>query len=195
LTDVHESWQVKPVAEVVDVIQIPAFLCRQTDLLVAAAKTDKIVNIKKGQFMSPSDIQFSVMKVLETRGIKGVGYRLAKEGKVCVTERGSSFGYGNLVVDMRGLVIMRQFAPVIFDATHSVQLPGAGGGKSGGDRRFVAPLARAAVAVGVDGLFFETHYDPDRALSDGPNMITPSQLSQLWPILEKIAEVVEEFPN
>ncbi len=171
LTDVHETWQVREVAEVADVLQIPAFLCRQTDLLVEAAKTDRIVNIKKGQFMNPADMRYSVSKVLLTRGFKKSDYETSKKAGVWLTERGSSFGYGNLVVDMRSLVIMRNFAPVIFDATHSVQMPGAEGGKSGGKREFVAPLARAAAAVGVDGFFFETHFDPSSALSDGANML------------------------
>jgi len=125
LTDVHESYQVKDVAKVADVLQIPAFLCRQTDLLVEAAKTDCVVNIKKGQFLNPADMKYSVMKVLKTRGVKEVSYEASKKAKVWLTERGTTFGYGNLVVDMRSLVIMREFAPVIFDATHSVQMPGA----------------------------------------------------------------------
>ncbi len=178
LTDVHETWQVKDTAKVADVLQIPAFLCRQTDLLVEAAKTDRIINIKKGQFMNPLDMKYSVSKVLSTRGISSVDYESAKKGGVWLTERGSSFGYGNLVVDMRSLVIMREFAPVIFDATHSVQMPGAEGGKSGGKREFVAPLARAAAAVGVDGFFFETHFDPSKALSDGANMLPLDDLEK-----------------
>ncbi|UFS62100.1 3-deoxy-8-phosphooctulonate synthase [Sulfurimonas sp. HSL-3221] len=179
VTDVHESYQVAPTAEVADIIQIPAFLCRQTDLLVAAAKTDRIVNIKKGQFMNPADMRYSVLKVLKTRGCDEVGYENAKKHKVLLTERGSSFGYGNLVVDMRSPVIMREFAPVVFDATHSVQMPGSGGGKTGGDSSMVPYLAKAAAAVGVDGFFFETHFDPSCALSDGPNMITLEGLKQL----------------
>ncbi|HEF9947599.1 TPA: 3-deoxy-8-phosphooctulonate synthase, partial [Campylobacter coli] len=131
LTDIHESTQAAPVSEVVDVLQIPAFLCRQTDLLVAAAKTKAKVNIKKGQFLNPSDIKYSVKKVLQTRGIEEEGYEVADKNGIFVAERGASFGYGNLVVDMRSLVIMREFAPVIFDATHSVQMPGAAGGSSG----------------------------------------------------------------
>lgn len=188
LTDVHESYQVAPTAEVADVVQIPAFLCRQTDLLVAAAKTDRIVNIKKGQFMNPSDMQYSVLKVLKTRGCDDVSYENAKRHKVLLTERGSSFGYGNMVVDMRSLVIMRQFAPVIFDATHSVQMPGSGGGKTGGDRTMVPYLAKAAAAVGVDGFFFETHFDPSCALSDGPNMVTLGTLEHLTQTLLQIEE-------
>ncbi|WP_345985082.1 3-deoxy-8-phosphooctulonate synthase [Sulfurimonas sp. HSL-1656] len=179
VTDVHESYQVAPTAEVADIIQIPAFLCRQTDLLVAAANTDRIVNIKKGQFMNPSDMRYSVLKVLKTRGCDEVSYENAQKHKVLLTERGSSFGYGNLVVDMRSPVIMREFAPVVFDATHSVQMPGSGGGKTGGDSSMVPYLAKAAAAVGVDGFFFETHFDPSCALSDGPNMITLEGLKQL----------------
>ena len=178
LTDIHETSQVKKVAKVVDVLQIPAFLCRQTDLLVEAAKTDKIVNIKKGQFMNPEDMKYSVLKVLQTRGCKEVSYENSKKYGILLTERGTTFGYGNLVVDMRSLYIMRNFAPVIFDATHSVQMPGAAGSKSGGKREYVPLLSRAAAAVGVDGFFFETHYDPDNALSDGANMITPTTLEK-----------------
>jgi 2-dehydro-3-deoxyphosphooctonate aldolase (KDO 8-P synthase) len=171
LTDVHETHQVKDVAKVADVLQIPAFLCRQTDLLVECAKTDAVVNIKKGQFLNPTDMKYSVLKVLKTRGFESADYESSKKAKVWLTERGTTFGYGNLVVDMRSLVIMREFAPVIFDATHSVQMPGSGDGKSGGKREFVAPLSRAAAAVGVDGFFFETHIDPNIAKSDGPNML------------------------
>ncbi len=176
LTDIHEVWQVEEVAKIVDVLQIPAFLCRQTDLLVAAAKTDKIVNVKKGQFMNPADMEYSILKILKTRGIKTANYQTSKDAKVWLCERGSSFGYGNLVVDMRSLEIMRKFAPVIFDATHSVQMPGGAGGKSSGKREFVAPLSRAAAAVGVDGFFCETHFDPSIALSDGANMLKLDEL-------------------
>ncbi len=179
LTDVHESYQVPVAAEVVDVLQIPAFLCRQTDLLVAAAKTDAVVNIKKGQFMNPNDMQYSVMKVLKTRGCDMLSHENAKAHDILLTERGSTFGYGNLVVDMRSLVIMREFAPVIFDATHSVQMPGAGGGKTSGDSSMVPYLSKAAAAVGVDGFFFETHFDPSVALSDGPNMLKLETLKAL----------------
>jgi len=171
LTDIHVPDQAKPVAEVADVLQIPAFLCRQTDLLVEAAKTDAVVNIKKGQFLNPADMRYSVKKVLETRGIKEEGKEVAKANKVWLTERGSTFGYGNLVVDMRSFLIMSEFAPVIFDATHSVQMPGMAGGSSGGKREFVAPLARGAAAIGVDGFFFETHDNQCEALCDGPNML------------------------
>ncbi len=178
LTDVHELWQVKEVANVVDVLQIPAFLCRQTDLLVEVAKTNCIVNIKKGQFMNPADMEYSALKVLKTRGFDEAIYENSKKAKVWLTERGSSFGYGNLVVDMRSLMIMREFAPVIFDATHAVQMPGGAGGKSSGKREFVSPLSRAAAAVGVDGFFFETHFDPDIALSDGANMLRLEDLEK-----------------
>jgi 2-dehydro-3-deoxyphosphooctonate aldolase (KDO 8-P synthase) len=160
VTDVHESHQCAEVAEVVDVLQIPAFLCRQTDLLRAAARTGKAVKIKKGQFMAPEDMKYAVDKV-----------RQEGNDKVFLTERGASFGYHTLVVDMRSLPVMRQFSPVIFDVTHSVQQPGGKGGSSGGQREFAPFLARAAAATGVDGFFIETHPDPDRALSDGPNMI------------------------
>ena len=157
LTDIHETAQVAAVAEVVDVLQIPAFLCRQTDLLQAAGATGRVVNVKKGQFLAPEDMAFAARK--------------AGGERVLLTERGTTFGYHDLVVDFRNLSIMRAFAPVIFDATHSVQSPGGAGGRSGGNRDYVAPLARAAVAFGVDGLFVETHPRPDEALSDGPNML------------------------
>jgi len=161
VTDVHEPEQCAAVAQAVDVLQIPAFLCRQTDLLVAAAKTGRVVKVKKGQFLAPWDMKNVVAKVLE-----------AGNPNVLVTERGASFGYNTLVSDMRSLPIMAQTgAPVIFDATHSVQQPGGQGATSGGQRKFVPVLARAAVAVGVAGLFIETHQDPDKAPSDGPNMV------------------------
>jgi 2-dehydro-3-deoxyphosphooctonate aldolase (KDO 8-P synthase) len=173
LTDVHEPDQCARVAEVVDVLQIPAFLCRQTDLLVAAAKTGRPVNIKKGQFLAPWDMTNVVAK------ITGAGNR-----NVLVTERGASFGYNTLVSDMRALPILAQTgAPVIFDATHSVQQPGGQGTKSGGERRFVPVLARAAAAVGVAGIFIETHQDPDRAPSDGPNMMP---LAEMEPLLRTL---------
>ena len=189
LTDVHESRQVKEVAEVADILQIPAFLCRQTDLLVECAKTDKVVNIKKGQFMNPTDMKYSVLKVLKTRGYEQVDYETAQKAKVWLTERGSSFGYGNLVVDMRSLVIMREFAPVIFDATHSVQMPGGADGKSSGKREFVAPLARAAAAVEVDGFFFETHIKPEEALSDGANMLSLQDLELVLKDIKAIQSI------
>jgi 2-dehydro-3-deoxyphosphooctonate aldolase (KDO 8-P synthase) len=174
VTDVHESYQCEEVASVVDVLQIPAFLCRQTDLLVAAAKTGKPVKIKKGQFMAPEDMKFAVEKV------RGEG-----NNKVFLTERGSSFGYHNLVVDYRSLPIMRQYTPVVFDVTHSVQRPGGLGGKSGGDRQYAGMLARAAAAVGVDGFFIETHPTPEKALSDGPNMIP---LNEMKDFVKKIKQ-------
>ncbi|WP_024954357.1 3-deoxy-8-phosphooctulonate synthase [Sulfurospirillum arcachonense] len=186
LTDIHEPNQARQVGEVVDVLQIPAFLCRQTDLLVEAAKTKAVVNIKKGQFLNPADMRYSVKKVLETRGIKEEGKEVARENGVWLTERGSTFGYGNLVVDMRSFMIMSEFAPVVFDATHSVQMPGMAGGSSGGKREFVAPLARGAAAIGVDGFFFETHDNPCEALCDGPNMLSPEDLSKTIEDIKKI---------
>ena len=190
LTDIHEVFQAEPVAKVAEVLQIPAFLCRQTDLLVAAARTKAKINIKKGQFLNPADIKYSIKKVLQTRGEKGEGREVAQKCGVFVAERGASFGYGNLVVDMRSLVIMREFAPVIFDATHSVQMPGAQAGKSGGKSEFIEPLARAAAAVGVDGFFFETHLNPCQALCDGDNQLTPKRLKACVETLLKIAECV-----
>jgi 2-dehydro-3-deoxyphosphooctonate aldolase (KDO 8-P synthase) len=161
LTDVHEPWQAEPVGKVVEVLQVPAFLCRQTDLVVACARHGKAVNVKKGQFVAPRDMRHAVQKC-----------RDAGNENVFLTERGAAFGYGNLVVDMRGLVIMRELGvPVCFDATHSVQLPGAAGDVSGGERQFVPPLARAAAAVGIDALFAEIHEDPAAAKSDGPNSL------------------------
>jgi 2-dehydro-3-deoxyphosphooctonate aldolase (KDO 8-P synthase) len=168
LTDVHSEDQCAPVAEVVDVLQIPAFLCRQTDLLLAAAATGRAVNVKKGQFLAPEDMKNVVAKLREA-GCKDV----------LVTERGASFGYHNLVVDMRGLVAMRKFAPVCFDATHSVQQPGSQGNATGGDRTLAPPLARAAAAVGIDALFCEVHENPDQALSDGPNSLTFAMWDEL----------------
>jgi len=192
LTDVHDYTQPASVAEVADVLQIPAFLCRQTDLLVAAAKTDAVVNIKKGQFLAPAAMEHSVKKVLKTRGFDGEAtYENAQKYNVWLTERGTTFGYGNLVVDMRGLVTMRQFAPVVFDATHSVQMPASGGASSGGDSSFVPYLSRAAAAVGVDGFFFETHFDPSIALSDGPNMIELQKLDTLIEQIDAIRSIVE----
>lgn len=161
LTDIHESWQAEPVGQVCDVLQIPAFLCRQTDLLVAAAKTGKVVNIKKAQFLSGQDMQFPVEKCRESGAVD-----------VWLTERGNTFGYNNLVVDFRNIPEMLRWTPrVIMDCTHSVQRPGAAGGKTGGNREFVPSMALAAKAFGATGYFFETHPDPDRALSDGPNML------------------------
>ena len=180
LTDVHLPDQVKSVAEVVDMLQTPAFLARQTDLITAAAASGRPVNIKKAQFMAPGDMQAVLGKARAAAGADG--------GTIMLCERGSSFGYNNLVVDMRGLVIMREMGcPVVFDATHSVQLPGGGGDRSLGQRQFVAPLARAAMAVGIDGIFMETHPDPDQALSDGPNMVPLSELPSLMRQLIAIA--------
>ncbi|MFO7821291.1 MAG: 3-deoxy-8-phosphooctulonate synthase [Lentisphaeria bacterium] len=176
LTDIHEAGQVELAAETVDVLQVPAFLSRQTDLLLAAAESGKTVNIKKGQFLAPEDMKPVLEKVYST------GNR-----KVALTERGSSFGYHNLVVDMRGLMIMRELgAPVIFDCTHAVQLPGGQGGASGGQREFVAPLARAAAATGINGLFMEVHPNPAEALSDGPNSLP---LNEIEEILRKVVEI------
>ena len=183
LTDVHEAAHCAPVAEAVDVLQIPAFLCRQTDLLVAAARTGRAVNVKKGQFLAPWDMAHVAAKVTE-------------EGnpRVILTERGASFGYNTLVSDMRALPIMaRTGHPVVFDATHSVQQPGGQGTSSGGQREFVETLARAAVAVGVAGLFIETHQDPDRAPSDGPNMVPLSQFEALISRLQAIDALVKGF--
>lgn len=174
VTDIHESYQAAEVAEVVDVLQIPAFLCRQTDLLLAAANTGKAVKIKRGQFMAPEDMQYAVKKI-----------RSAGNDNVCLTERGFSLGYHNLVVDMRGLPIMRQFAPVVFDITHSVQQPGGQGGSSGGQREFAPVLARAAAATGIDGFFIETHPDPKSALSDGPNLIPLHRMGDFLGMLKE----------
>jgi len=172
LTDIHDVAQVAPVAAVCDVLQIPAFLCRQTDLLLAAAASGRIVNVKKGQFLSPQEMVFVTNKLREGKAVE-----------IWQTERGTTFGYQNLVVDMRSFAIMKANGyPTIFDATHSVQLPGAAGGKSGGQREFVPPLAKAALAAGADGLFIETHPNPAEAISDGPNMIP---LAELPALLEK----------
>ena len=182
VTDVHEAGQCAEVAQAVDILQIPAFLCRQTDLLIAAAQTGRVVKIKKGQFLAPWDMKNVVAKVT------GSG-----NSNVLVTERGSSFGYNTLVVDMRSLPQMAETgAPVIFDATHAVQQPGGQGTSSGGDRRFVGPLARAAVAVGVAGLFIETHQDPDRAPSDGPNMVALKDFASLIAQLQEIDRIVKK---
>lgn len=185
LTDVHETSQVEAVAEVVDIIQIPAFLCRQTDLLLEAGRTGRTVNIKKGQFVSPHDIRNAADKVASTGN-----------NDIVLTERGSSFGYNNLVVDMRGLVIMRSFGwPVVFDATHSVQTPGGLGTKSGGQPEFIEPLARAAVAVGIDGVFVEVHEDPTKALSDGANALRLDLLAAFWQQMQAINRTVAKPPT
>jgi len=184
LTDVHETKDVPQVAEAVDIVQIPAFLCRQTDLLVAAAKHARAINVKKGQFVSPADMRHAVQKVRESGN-----------DNICLTERGSSFGYNNLVVDMRSLAIMREFAPVVFDATHSVQLPSSGaGGKavSGGQPEFIPLLSRAAVAAGVDGVFMEVHDNPAEAKSDGANALDlkklPGVLAELLAVHRAISK-------
>lgn len=184
VTDIHESYQAVEVAEVVDVLQIPAFLCRQTDLLLAAGQTGKAVKIKRGQFMAPEDMKFAVDKVWSTGN-----------QNVCLTERGFAFGYHDLVVDMRSLPIMRQFAPVVFDITHSVQQPGGMGGTSGGQREFAPFLARAAAASGVDGFFIETHPNPSKALSDGPNMVPLHKMEEFLTMLKESWELGYKYQN
>lgn len=175
ITDVHETYQVEPASNIVDIIQIPAFLCRQTDLLVAAGKTNAIINIKKGQFLSSEAMQHPVAKVLHTRNCTEINYKNSDKNNVWLCERGNIFGYGSLIVDMKNLISMREYAPVIFDATHSAQVPSSGT-TTGGNSAIVPSLARAAAAIGVDGFFFETHFDPSIALSDGPNMLTIDNL-------------------
>jgi 2-dehydro-3-deoxyphosphooctonate aldolase (KDO 8-P synthase) len=178
LTDIHDVSQAAPAAEVCDVLQIPAFLCRQTDLLVAAGKTGRVVNIKKGQFVSPAEMANAAEKVASTGN-----------EKIILTERGASFGYQNLVVDMRSFPMMRRFGyPIVFDATHSVQLPAADGKSSGGQPEFIEPLARASVAVGVDGIFVEVHDNPSKALSDGSNALP---LEQFKPLVKRLMEISE----
>ncbi len=191
LTDIHESNQAFEVSKIVDVIQIPAFLCRQTNLLNAAAEaikgTDKIINIKKGQFLAPWDMENVLNKLFE-KGLK------LEKNQIWITERGTSFGYNTLVVDFRSLPQLKSLGcPVIFDATHSVQQPGGQGGSSGGQREFVAPLSRAAVAVGVDGVFMEVHPDPDKALSDGPNMVPIKRLKKILEQLLEINKIAKDF--
>ena len=181
-TDIHEPWQAERAAEVADIIQIPAFLCRQTDLLIAAAETGKCINIKKAQFLAPWDMKNCVQKVRESGN-----------DNVMLCERGTSFGYNTLVVDMTGLRVMKDFGvPVIFDATHSVQKPGGNGTSTGGNREYVEYLAKAAIAVGVDGLFMETHPDPDNAKSDGPNMVKLGEMKTLLEKLMKVYDAVQE---
>ena len=181
LTDIHEPAQAEVAATAVDILQIPAFLCRQTDLLVEAGKTGRAVNIKKGQFVSPSDFAHAAEKVASTGNTN-----------IILTERGSSFGYNNLVVDMRGLKVMAESGyPVVFDATHSVQLPGASGNTSGGQPQFIQPLARAAAAVGIAGVFMEVHDAPERALSDGANSLRLNELAKAWKQLCAINELVK----
>lgn len=185
LTDVHESWQCAPVAEVADVLQIPAFLSRQTDLLVAAAKTGKIVNVKKGQFMAPWDMRGAIAKIEDAAACQQT------EQRIWLTERGSSFGYGNIIVDMTSLVKMREYGyPVVFDATHSVQQPSAQTGITGGNREMVPHLVRAAVAVGIDGLFLEVHPTPDKAISDAANQLPLSQVEQIMKHVLDIDQLV-----
>jgi 2-dehydro-3-deoxyphosphooctonate aldolase (KDO 8-P synthase) len=181
ITDVHESYQCKEVSTVVDIIQIPAFLCRQTDLLIAAAKTQKVINIKKGQFLAPWDMLNVIKKVSQSGN-----------NNIMLTERGTSFGYNALVSDMRSIPQMSRFGfPVVFDATHSVQQPGGLGLTSGGQREFVPILSRAAISIGISGLFIEVHEDPDNAPSDGPNMLKLSELKQMLSTLVKIDEIVK----
>lgn len=183
ITDIHEPWQACPAAEAADILQIPAFLCRQTDLLVEAGRTGRVVNIKKGQFVAPHDIHLAAEKVASTGN-----------SKILLTERGSVFGYNNLVVDMRGLVLMRKSGwPVVFDATHSVQLPGGAGTSSGGQPEFIEPLARAAAGVGIDGLFVEVHEAPERAMSDGANALPLDRLSGMLRRLRQIDALVKAF--
>jgi 3-deoxy-8-phosphooctulonate synthase len=178
VTDIHEPWQAERVAEVVDIIQIPAFLCRQTDLLVAAAKTGKIINIKKAQFLAPWDMK-NVIKKVEESG----------NNNILLCERGTTFGYNTLVADMTGIVEMKKYGyPVVFDATHSVQKPGGKGTSTGGNREYVEPLAKAAVAAGADALFFEVHPEPDKALSDGPNMV---KLERFEDMLKRVIKVYD----
>ncbi|OGW61441.1 MAG: 3-deoxy-8-phosphooctulonate synthase [Nitrospirae bacterium RBG_16_64_22] len=182
LSDVHRFEEIGPAAAVLDVIQVPAFLCRQTDFLLEAARTGRTVNVKKGQFMAPWDIGNVVEKIASTGN-----------GKILLTERGASFGYNNLVADMRSLVVLRRTGyPVVFDATHSVQLPGGAGDRSAGDREFAAPLARAAAAVGIDALFLEVHDDPDQALSDGPNMVRLDRLPFLLREVRAVDKALRE---
>ena len=187
LTDVHESWQCAPVAEVADILQIPAFLSRQTDLLVAAAKTGKIVNVKKGQFMAPWDMRGAIAKIEANHPLAS-----SPNSLIWLTERGSSFGYGNLIVDMTSLVKMREYGyPVVFDATHSVQQPSSQAGVTGGNREMVPHLIRAAVAVGIDGLFLEVHPEPEKAISDAANQVRLSEVEQIL----KRALAIEEALN
>lgn len=182
-SDVHEPNQAEKAGQVLDIIQVPAFLCRQTDLLVGAAKTGRIVNVKKGQFLAPWDMKNVLTKLHESNC-----------EKVLFTERGSTFGYNNLVVDMRSLVIMREMGvPVVFDATHSVQIPGGQGTTTGGKREYVPYLSRAAAAIGIDSVFMEVHPNPDEALSDGPNMIKLSELEEVLKPIQEIDQMIKEF--
>jgi 2-dehydro-3-deoxyphosphooctonate aldolase (KDO 8-P synthase) len=183
LTDIHEPEQAEPVAEVADILQIPAFLCRQTDLLLAAGRTGRIVNIKKGQFVAPHDLHHAAEKVAA-----------AGNTQIVLTERGSCFGYNNLVVDMRSLAILRESGyPVVYDATHSVQLPSGAGAATGGQPQFIEPLARAAAAVGIDGVFVEVHDQPEKALSDGPNALRLDRLARFWSSVRRIDAAAREL--
>ena len=183
VTDIHTPNQASKVAEVADILQIPAFLCRQTDLLVAAAKTGKIVNIKKGQFLAPEQMKSLIQKVLDSGN-----------NNIMLTDRGTTFGYNNLVSDFRSIMIMKQFGyPVVFDATHSVQMPGSNGDSTGGDRRFVPLLANCAMAAGADVLFFEVHPDPDKALCDGPNMLALKDAEKVFTKCKEIFEVIRKW--
>ena len=185
LSDVHRFEEIEPAAEVLDILQVPAFLSRQTDLLAEIARTGKIVNWKKGQFIAPRDVEHALGKMTATGN-----------ERILITERGFTFGYNNLVVDMRAFPIMKEFGfPVVIDATHSIQLPSGGGGKSAGEREFVAPIARAAVAAGADGVFMETHEDPEIALCDGPNMIPMERVPALLRQLQAIHRTVREAPE
>ncbi|WP_374055181.1 3-deoxy-8-phosphooctulonate synthase [Rossellomorea sp. FM04394] len=182
-SDIHEAGQAEMAGEVLDIIQIPAFLCRQTDLLVAAAKTNKIINVKKGQFLAPWDMKNVVTKVQETGN-----------DRILLTERGTTFGYNNLVVDMRSLVTMGELgAPVVFDATHSVQIPGGNGTTTGGKREFVPYLSRAAASVGVSSIFMETHPNPDEAMSDGPNMVKLHELEEVLKPIKEIDRLIKQY--
>jgi 2-dehydro-3-deoxyphosphooctonate aldolase (KDO 8-P synthase) len=181
LTDVHEQEQIGPAKEVVDVLQIPAFLCRQTDFVLAVARSGRVINVKKGQFLAPWDIRHVVEKIVSTGN-----------DQVLLTERGVSFGYNNLISDMRSLVVMGELGyPVVFDATHSLQLPGGLGKASGGERKYIGPLARAGVAVGIDALFMEVHEDPDRALSDGPNSLPLKEFEGLLRVVKRLDGILK----
>ena len=192
LTDVHESWQCAPVAEVADVLQIPAFLSRQTDLLVAAAQTGKIVNVKKGQFMAPWDMRGAIAKIEANHPLASSPNGLVSSQSIWLTERGSSFGYGNLIVDMTSLVKMREYGyPIVFDATHSVQHPSSQAGITGGNRDMVPHLIRAAVAVGIDGLFLEVHPLPEKAISDAANQVRLSDVETILKQALAIEQIIE----
>ena len=180
-TDIHEPWQCKEASKVIDILQIPAFLCRQTDLLIAAAETGKAVNIKKGQFLAPWDMK-NVIKKFEEVG----------NPNIMLCERGTTFGYNNLVVDMRALLEMRKLGyPIVFDATHSVQIPGGQGETTGGNREYVYPLMRSAAAIGIDGIFAEVHPDPDNAMSDGPNMLRLDKIEEVLKSVKKFDDIVK----